>query len=138
MNKNTVKITESDLRKMILESIHDALVNEDMDEGLWNQFKTGAKTFAQKGAGDTSLRGRWDSAKRNFQTQGKIDSMDNLKADMLKVKETLQQMLDNGILTPNTTVEQILSNQTKFNSFSGKRANLQGQMYRQGLSKPTE
>ena len=90
-------------------------------------MKTSTKTFANNSG---NLKSRWDAAKKNYQTQGQMDQMDSLKGDMVKVQDKLQQMLDSGLLTPQTIVEQILSNQTKFNSFSGKRANLQGQMKR--------
>lgn len=125
--RQSIKLTESQLRGMIQEAIEDAMNDECVDEGLWNQMKTGVKTFANNSG---NLKNRWGAAKKNYQTQGQMDQMDSLKGDMVKVQDKLQQMLDSGLLTPQTTVEQILSNQTKFNSFSGKRANLQGQINR--------
>ena len=140
--KQTIRLTESELRNMIHSAVNEALVNGqgELDEGFWNQLKTGANTFMNRKTDNTTgfgnrIKDRWNAAKKNYNTQGQIDTMDELKADVQNIQGKLQELLSNGLLTPQTTVEQILSNQTKFNSFSGKRANLQGQLSRRGYQK---
>lgn len=140
--KQTIRLTEANLRNMIQEAVEDAINNGELDEGFWNQLKTGANTFMNndKGSGRgfvDNMKTKWNAAKKNYQTQGQIDQMDNLKSEMQNVQSKLQQMLNSGLLTPQTTVEQILSNQTQWNSFSGKHANLKSQLSRRGYKKPT-
>lgn len=129
--KNVVRIDENRLKAMVMEAIvsaaDDVMQESDMDEGFWNQLKTGAKTFTGKNKG--SLGDRWNSAKKNYQIQGRVDGMD----DVIK---GLQKLMDQGLVKGNTTVDQILaSNSGKFNSFSGVKRNLQGQMRRNGMPK---
>lgn len=83
--KQTIRLTESELRGMIEMSINEAL----QDEGLGNQLMQGAKSFFGKGDmgkknynnrvtrsgnGGLNLGKRWNAAKQNFKSQGTIDN----------------------------------------------------------------
>ena len=67
--KQTVRLTESEFRAMVQETINEAL----QDEGLWSNFKAGAKNAF---GGDVSrmgqaARGAANSIKRGVQNMGK-------------------------------------------------------------------
>lgn len=136
MAKQIVRLTESDLHRIVENTVYNILLENDEEEGWLNQIKTGAKTLFNNNKA-SGLKDRWRKAKANYQTQGQIDSMDSMKSELQKVIGKLQELISAGVITPQTTVGQILSNQIKFNSFSGKRANLQGQLYRRGMNKPS-
>jgi len=108
--RQTIRLTEGELRYMIQESI-----NEAMEEGRWNQFKQGAKAFFGKGDqgsqnianqydrsfnGGMNLGKRWNAAKTNYQTQGVIDNAD-------EIIQPLRQMVQNGEISNKTTVGQL-------------------------------
>lgn len=134
--KRTIRLTESELRGMIQEAVEEAINNEELNEGLWNQLKTGASTLFKNSNGG-NLKSRWSAATKNYQTQGQLDKIDNIQVKLQKAMKELQELIDNGILTPKTTIEQILSQGGRgFNSFTGKRANLKNQLYGRGLKNP--
>lgn len=91
--KQTVRLTESELRDMIEMSINEAL----QDEGLGNQLMQGAKSFfgrgdmgkknnnnrvTRSGNGGLNLGKRWNAAKQNFKSQGTIDSANDFIATL--------------------------------------------------------
>ena len=88
--------------------------DESLEEGLWNQLKTGAKSAfgAGIGSGDRTGGGlnlgkRFNAAKTGFQQQGKVDNID-------KVLEVLKPLVDSGKIDPNQTVAQLLNSAGKF------------------------
>ncbi|MDE5888823.1 MAG: hypothetical protein K2H20_02260 [Bacilli bacterium] len=127
-----IKLTESELKQIITQSINEALE----DEGLWNQVKQGAKSFFGNGYGKDNpnnfrnttsnrqdrgehtanvlngstpmnLKGRWNAAKTGFQQQGTVDKVD----DTLKF---LNNLISNGKITPETTVGELVRQGGKF------------------------
>lgn len=109
--KQTIRLTESELRNMIEASINEAI----QDEGKTNQFLQGVKSFFGKGnqgkqniqndyyrstGGGLNLKKRWDAAKTNYKTQGVIDNVD-------AIKNPLSQMIQDGTITTQTTIGQL-------------------------------
>ena len=106
--KQTVRLTESELRAMIEETINEAL----QDEGLGNQLMQGAKSFfgrgdmgkknyhnrvTRSGNGGLNLGKRWDAAKQNFKSQGTIDSANDFIATMKKYMQDAGLSVSNKI-----------------------------------------
>lgn len=102
---NVVRLTESELKRLISESVINYLIENEEDEGLWNQLKQGTKSFFGNGYGKDketnfrntvadrqqrgehtanwmngstplNLKGRWNAAKAGWKEQGRIDTND--------------------------------------------------------------
>lgn len=128
--KQTIRLTESELRNMIQNAVNEALDNEqgELDEGFWNNLKTGANTFMNKGGGN--LKNRWDNAKKNYNLQGELDGMQDLVSK-------LSQYIDAGQISPQMTVAQLVGgkyNNNKFGKMSSQVANRKSQMRKNGFS----
>lgn len=117
MAKQVVRLTESQLNKMIEEAVYNVLTENEEDEGLWNQMKQGAKSFFGNSENRTknsfrnttddrqargewtanalnkttpiNLKGRWNAMKTGFKRQGNIDDNDTILS-------ALQQCIDKG------------------------------------------
>lgn len=112
-----IHLTEEELKQYISEEVSKFL-NESFDnmsdsgieenaeeEGVWNNLKTGAKTFfSQQGNPDASVSDRWRRAKANYKQQGTVDNYRNLYVQ-------LKQLLDSGKINPNVTVGQLVGGQ---------------------------
>jgi len=85
--KKIVKINESQLMNIVKESVKNILkenamnecgeMEEGLDEGFFNNLKTGTKTFFQKSG--KGLKDRFSDVKKNFATQGEYDELDKRK-----------------------------------------------------------
>ena len=131
MNKKPIKLTEQDLHFLVENTVQAYLTENGMDEGWfgdkWNQTKTAANTMFQgnKGAG---LKQKFNNAKQNWNTQGQLNGLNNLK-------QQLEQFIDSGQLNPQMTIAQLVGgklNNNKFGNLSAKMANRQGQISRRG------
>ena len=127
---NRIRLTESQLHDIIRESVINVLNEDEMEEGWlgdkWNQAKSAAGTAFQ--SGDMSMKNRWNSAKKNWNTQGDLNGINNLQ-------QQLTQMLDARQITPQTTVAQLVGgkyNNNKFGTMTGMAANRKGQIARRG------
>lgn len=102
-NNRTIRLTESALRDMIRESVERVLVEEGVNEGWfgdkWNQVKNAAGTAFSGNGG--SLQTRYSNAKKNWDTQGELNGMNNLQ-------QQLMQLLDDRKISPDTTVGQLV------------------------------
>lgn len=132
--KQTIRLTEANLRNMIQEAVEDAINNGELDEGFWNQLKTGANTFMNKkgktGSFVTNMKDKWNAAKANYQTQGELDGMNDLI-------NKLSQFIDAGQIDPNTTIAQLVGgkyNNNKFGKMTGKMNNRKAQLRQRGFS----
>ena len=130
MEKRQIRLTEQDIHFLVEESVKTYLKENGMDEAFWNQLKTGANTMFQKNNGEQGmgLKQRWQNAKKNWNTQGELDNLSNLK-------QQLEQFIDAGQLNPNMTIAQLVGgkyNGNKFGRMSGMMANRQGQINRRG------
>lgn len=109
--KQTIRLTESELRQMIEESINEAM----QDEGLWNQLKQGTKAAFGKGDmgarnqtnqkvrsgnGGLNLGQRAKAFKTNFQSQGVIDNAN-------EIVDGLQKLVDSGVATWQSTLGEV-------------------------------
>ena len=126
MNKQ-IRLTESELHYIVNEAVN-TILQEQMDEGVWNNLKTGAKTFfGDSTKGETGLKGvqnRWKNAKANYKTQGELDDMSGLI-------QQLSQLLDARKISPQTTVAQLVGgkyNSNKFGTMSGMMNNRKAQL----------
>ncbi len=124
--RKTVRLTESEFRTMVEQTVNEAL----QDEGLWNNIKTGAKTFVSNTNKGDGIKGRFQNAKKNYKLQGEYDNMQNL------IKQ-LSQFIDAGQIDPNTTIAQLVGgkyNNNKFGRMTGKMNNRMSQMRNNGLN----
>ncbi len=131
MNKKPIKLTEQDLHFLVENTVQAYLTENGMDEGWlgdkWNQTKTAANTMFQgnKGAG---LKQKFNNAKQNWNTQGQLNGLNNLK-------QQLEQFIDSGQLNPQMTIAQLVGgkyNGNKFGKMSGMIGNRQSQISRRG------
>ena len=108
--RQTIRLTESELREMIEESINEAM----MDEGRWNQLKQGAKSLIGKGDmgsrnfynrrtrsgnGGLNIGKRINAAVQNYKSQGVLDK-NNEMIEWLK-----QFMQETGLTIKNSIGE---------------------------------
>lgn len=111
--KQTIRLTESQIRSMIEESVKKMIAEGEVDEAFWNQLKQGAKSAFGKGVGSEksmamrqnggfNVGKRWNAAKQGFKSQGQVDEID-------RVAGYLQKLVDAGKVSPDQTVGQLLS-----------------------------
>ena len=132
MNKNPkmnrqIRLTESELHYIVNEAVN-TILQEEMEEGTWNNLKTGAKTFFNNGGEVKGLKDRWNKAKANYKTQGELDDMSGLI-------QQLSQLLDARKINPQTTVVQLVGgkyNNNKFGTMSGMMNNRKAQLRSRG------
>lgn len=124
-----IKLTESELRHIIREAVEQELDEMDIDEGWvsdkWNQVKTAAKTATNNNG---TMKDRFQNAKKNWNTQGELNGINNLVAK-------LSEFVDNGQIDPQTTVAQLIGgkyNKGRFGKMTGMAANRRGQISRRG------
>ena len=133
-NMSKIVLNEKDLMTLVNESvkkiINEAIQNGELDEGWfgdkWNQVKTGANTLAQ--GGDMSLKDRFGAAKKNWTSQGELNNINNLSAQLSKFVEA-------GQLNPNMTIAQLIGgkiNGNKFGRMSAMAANRKSQISKRG------
>ena len=131
MNKKLIRLTESELHRIIEESATNILTENDMEEGwLSNKFKQGKQALktAFQDNDDMSIRDRWNNARRNWTNQG----------DLNKINDLIQQVsefVDNGEIDPQITVAQLIGgkyNHGRFGRMTGKAANRRNQIARLG------
>ena len=131
MENKKIKLSESDLHRIIEESIMTVLAENETDEGWfgdkWNQTNSAVGT-ALNGQGNFSQR--LQNAKKNWNTQGDLNGINNLQ-------QLLTQMLDARQISPQTTVAQLVGgkyNNNKFGTMTAMAANRKGQISRRGGS----
>lgn len=131
MDKKPIRLTEQDLHFLVENAVQAYLTENRMDEGWfgdkWNQTKTAANTMFQgnKGAG---LKQKFNNARQNWNTQGQLNGLNNLK-------QQLEQFIDSGQLNPQMTIAQLVGgkyNGNKFGRMSGMIGNRQSQISRRG------
>ena len=133
-NMSKIVLNEKDLMTLVNESvkkvINEAIQNGELDEGWfgdkWNQIKTGANTLTQ--GGDMSLKDRFGAAKKNWTSQGELNNINNLSAQLSKFVEA-------GQLNPNMTIAQLIGgkiNGNKFGRMSAMAANRKSQISKRG------
>lgn len=130
MDKKPIKLTEQDLHFLVENAVQAYLTENGMEEGFWNQLKTGANTMFQKNTSGQpmGIKNRFQRAKSNFQTQGKLD-------DLSSLKQQLEQYIDSGQLNPQMTIAQLVGgkyNNNKFGRLTGQMGNMKSQISRRG------
>lgn len=118
-------VTES-VKKIINESVQSGELDEGWFGDKWNQIKTGANTLTQ--GGDMSLKDRFGAAKKNWTSQGELNNINNLSAQLSKFVEA-------GQLNPNMTIAQLIGgkiNGNKFGRMSAMAANRKSQISKRG------
>lgn len=126
-----INLTESQLRDIVRESVSRFLKEEDVEEGWFgdkiNQAKSAYNTATQKNK-NLTLKDRVSKAKKNWNTQGELNNLNNLKRQ-------LSHFVDSGQLNPQMTIAQLIGgkyNNGKFGRISSMTANRQGQIKRRG------
>ena len=127
MNKKPIKLTEQDLHFLVENTVQAYLTENGWFDDKWNQTKTAVNTMFQgnKGAG---LKQKLINAKQNWNTQGQLNGLNNLK-------QQLEQFIDSGQLNPQMTIAQLVGgkyNGNKFGRMSGMIGNRQSQISRRG------
>lgn len=131
MERRTIKLTESELQSMIMESIKAAISeNPDMvEEGFIDNLKQGAKAFVGKGdfgassnsnrrnGGGLNLKDRWNAAKTNYQAKGEYDNIGT-------VVKFLKNLVDSGKIQPQTTVAQLIGQGGRFGTLTSMSGNV--------------
>lgn len=124
--KQTIRLTESELRDMIEMSINEAMQDENWVADKINQGKSAVKTIFNKEGGDFGKR--ISNAKKNWTTQGELNDIGNLR-------KQLEDLVDKRAIDPNTTIAQLIGgkyNNNKFGTISGMMNNRKGIIKRRG------
>lgn len=132
MKNRPIQLTEQDLHMLVEDAVRTYLVNEgEIEEGWfgdkWNQAKTAANTMFQGNQG-AGLRQKFNNARQNWNTQGQLNGLNNLK-------QQLEQFIDSGQLNPQMTIAQLVGgkyNGNKFGRMSGMIGNRQSQISKRG------
>lgn len=129
MEKQRIKLTESELRHIIREAVEQELNEMDMDEGWfgdkWNQTKSAVRTATH---GEGTMNNRFQNAKKNWNTQGELNNINNIIAK-------LSEFIDNGQIDPQTTIAQLIGgkyNKGRFGKMNGMASNRKSQISRRG------
>jgi hypothetical protein len=128
---NKIKLTEKELNQIIKESVNLIIKeNQELEEGWlgdkWNQTKTAAKTLTQKN--DMNLKDRFNNAKKNWNTQGELNNINNLRQSLINFVEA-------GQIDTNMTIGQLIGgkyNNNKFGKMNAMANNRIGQIKRRG------
>ncbi len=124
--RQTIRLTESELRDMIQQSINEAMQDENWVDDKINQGKSAVKTMFNKEGGD--LRQRIRNAKKNWTAQGELNDIGNLRKE-------LEDLVDKRGIDPNTTIAQLIGgkyNNNKFGTMSGMMNNRKTNIQRRG------
>lgn len=128
--KQTIRLNESELNRLIEHSVKQVLRENEEDEGWfgdkWNQAKSAWSTATQ--SGDKSLGQRFNQARQNWNTQGDLNGLNNLM-------QQLSDFVDNGQLNPQMTIAQLIGgkyNGGKFGRMSAMIGNRRSQVSRRG------
>lgn len=107
----TIKLTESELRKMIVNAVSEQL-NESENEDFLKNVRAGANAFMGNQTNDaegnglqraaTTLGNKFKAAKQNFQNQGNWDNLE-------KIRTSVKQLVDAGKINPLMTVQQLIA-----------------------------
>ena len=124
-------MNEAQLSHYIQNIINEEMESEGWFGDKWKQAKTAANTAFQNGGEEgIGLKDRFNAAKKNWQTQGELNNLSNLR-------QQLEQYVEAGQLNPQMTIAQLVGgklNNNKFGNLSAKMANRQGQISRRGGS----
>ena len=124
--KQTIRLTESELRDMIQQSINEAMQDEGWFGDKLNQAKSAAGTMFNKEGGNFGQR--INNAKKNWSAQGELNNIGNLR-------KQLEDLVDNRGIDPNTTIAQLIGgkyNNNKFGTMSGMMNNRKSNIQRRG------
>lgn len=124
--KQTIRLTESELREMIEMSINEAMQDEGWFGDKLNQAKSAAGTMFNKEGGNFGQR--INNAKKNWSAQGELNNIGNLR-------KQLEDLVDNRGIDPNTTIAQLIGgkyNNNKFGTMSGMMNNRKSNIQRRG------
>jgi hypothetical protein len=113
MEKRIVRLTESDLNKIIKESVERVIAENEMEEGWlsdkWNQAKAAGNTMFQKG--DMGIKDRLKNAGKNWTSQGELNGINELET-------LLRQFIQERTITNDMTVRDVLR---RIGSMKGNR-----------------
>ena len=124
--KQTIRLTESELKEMIEMSINEAMENEGWLGNKWKQTKSAVGSAFNND--DSGLKQKLQNAKNNWVSQGELKGISSLR-------QQLTQMLDARQISPDTTVAQLVGgkyNNNKFGRMTGMEANRRNQIKRRG------
>ena len=124
--KQTIRLTESELREMIEMSINEAMQDEGWFGDKLNQAKSAAGTMFNKEG--RNFGQRINNAKKNWSAQGELNNIGNLR-------KQLEDLVDNRGIDPNTTIAQLIGgkyNNNKFGTMSGMMNNRKSNIQRRG------
>ena len=133
-----IRLTESELQNMIRQCVNEAInqsvADGELEEGWlgdkWNQTKSAAKTMFNNSKEQQPLSDRWKNAKKNWNSQGELNDLQNLK-------DQLSKYLEAGQIDPQTTIAQLVGgkfNNNKFGKLTGQIANRKAQISNRGGS----
>lgn len=113
MEKKLIRLTESELNKIIKESVERVISENEMEEGWlgdkWNQAKAAGNTMFQKG--DMGIKDRLKNASKNWTSQGELNGINELET-------LLRQFIQERTITNDMTVRDVLR---RIGSMKGNR-----------------
>lgn len=135
--KQTITMNEEQFHRFLKNIVNETINSQEIDEGLWDQVKTGAKTFfnPKKDSNNTTndgrvdLSNRFNNAKNNFQLRGQYDNMNDLRNKLI-------ELINNRNISPETTIGQLIGgkyNNNRYGTMNGITSNQMSQMRRNGL-----
>jgi hypothetical protein len=142
--KQTIRLNETELQKLIM-----CAINEEMEEGFlknaWKGIQAGtrANVNTQRRPNQDSYSQAWDMMKQRVQAGKQGYDLQKQYSRMDSLKQELQQLVDNGVISPRQTVNQLLnwsvgSKQNKdlgqgAKGFSGAKGDYQRQAKEMGI-----
>lgn len=138
-------LTESQIDRICSQILTEEFVN-GLDENFFDDTKAAFKSFLGRGTGagkyenprqgtDISLdrlKKRWNAAKTGYKTSKRVGELD-------KVIDELQSLLDQGKITPDTTVGQLVGTNNRFGKLTAMKqyqrsrdSKAQNDIYREG------
>lgn len=103
------------------------IVNEELQNEIsWNQLKQGAATMF--GSGNGGAMDRIRKTGKNWTAQGEIDNMN-------KLKQQLQSFIEQGEITPDMTIGQLMGGKFQKGNFASRTGQRQAMINARGGKK---
>lgn len=127
--KQTTKLSYSELTKLINESLQKILNENDMEEGWfndkWKQAKSSVGTAINA---QGNIKQKFNNARQNWNTQAELNNISNLR-------QQIMQLIDSRRINPQITLAQFVGgayNNGRFGTMDGMANNRKRQIQKRG------
>lgn len=110
--KQTIRLTEEQLKQIIKDTINEAMTDESW---FGNKVKQGKAAFATFKNNSGSLRDKFNTAKKNWSSQSELNDLGNLR-------QQLEDLIDKKGISPDTTIAELIGGKYR----KGRRGTLSG------------